>query len=80
MPIDGYTQGADWGYSTAWLFFATCTVVTVLVWFHAPKPSQRNYAEIGEMYRKRVPPRKIREYVSEVQLTQQQRLAEIGKL
>ena len=74
------TEGADWGYNTAWLFFATGAVVSVLVWFYVPEPSQRNYAEMDEMYRKGVSPRKMRKYVTEVQFAQKQRLAETTKL
>jgi SP family sugar:H+ symporter-like MFS transporter len=67
------TEGANWGYNTAWLFFGTGAVFCVLVWLYVPEPSRRNYAEMDEMYRKRVPARKMRKYVTEVQIAQQDR-------
>lgn len=74
------TEGADWGYNTAWLFFALGTLVCISIWFYVPEPSQRNYAEMDEMYKKKVPARNMRKYVTEVQLAQEQRLVEVKKL
>ena len=73
-------EGVDWGYDTAWLFFATGMLVSVAIWFFVPEPSQRNYAEMDEMYNNRVPARKMRKYVTEVQLAQEQHLVEAEKL
>lgn len=50
MAIVVDTEGASWGYDTAWLFFALGCLVCVLVWFFVPEPSKRNYAEMDEMY------------------------------
>lgn len=74
------TEGADWGYDTAWLFFGLGSLVCVMVWFYVPEPSQRNYAEMDEMYINGVPARKMRKYVTEVQLAQQQQIVEAEKL
>ncbi|RTE77765.1 hypothetical protein BHE90_007770 [Fusarium euwallaceae] len=60
-------NGADWNYKTAWLFFGTGLVTTIIVYFYVPEPSQRNPAEMDEMYEKRVPARKMRKYVTDVQ-------------
>lgn len=78
MIVD--TDGANWGYDTAWLFLALGSLVCVLVWFYGPEPSQRNYAEMDEMFTKGVPARKMRKYVTEVQLAQQQQIIETEKL
>ncbi|KAH7361326.1 sugar transporter [Pyrenochaeta sp. MPI-SDFR-AT-0127] len=80
VPVMLDTEGADWGYNTAWLFFALGSLVCILVWFYVPEPSQRNYAEMDEMYNKKIPARKMRKYVTEVQLAQEQRLVEGKKL
>lgn len=61
------TDGANWSYRTAWLFFGTGLVTIVIVYFYVPEPSQRNSAEMDEMYEKRVPARKMRKYVTDVQ-------------
>ena len=60
-------NNANWGYKTAWLFLGTGIVVTVLVYFYVPEPSQRNSAELDEMFAKKVPARKMRKYVTDVQ-------------
>lgn len=74
------TEGADWGYDTAWLFFGLGSLVCIMVWFYVPEPSQHRYAEMDEMYSKGVPARKMRKYVTEVQLAQQQQIVEVEKL
>ncbi|PSN71411.1 MFS general substrate transporter [Corynespora cassiicola Philippines] len=80
VPVMLDVEGVDWGYDTAWLFFATGMLVSVAIWFFVPEPSQRNYAEMDEMYNNRVPARKMRKYVTEVQLAQEQHLVEAEKL
>lgn len=73
-------EGANWGYNTAWLFFALGSLVCVAIWFYVPEPSQRNYAEMDEMYGKKVPARRMKHYVTEVQLSQQERAIQLKKL
>lgn len=65
------TEGAGWGYDTAWLFSGLGSLVCAMVWFYVPEPSRRNYAEMDEMYANEVPARKMRKDVTEVQLAQQ---------
>ncbi|KAM6511998.1 hypothetical protein FALCPG4_016986 [Fusarium falciforme] len=67
VPLMLDTNGADWNYKTAWLFFGTGLVTTLVVYFYVPEPSQRNPAEMDEMYEKHVPARKMRKYVTDVQ-------------
>ncbi|CAK7198021.1 hypothetical protein SEUCBS139899_000677 [Sporothrix eucalyptigena] len=67
VPLMLNTSGVNWGYKTAWLFFGTGLVVTVIVFFFVPEPSMRNPAEIDEMYEKRISPRAMRHYVTDVQ-------------
>lgn len=52
------TEGADWGYETAWLFpgLGSLVCAMVWVWVYVPEPSRRNYAEMGEMYTNGSPP------------------------
>lgn len=75
------TEGADWGYDTAWLFFGVGSLVCVMVWLYVPELSRRNYAEMDEVYANGVPAKKMRRYVTEVQLAQQQQqIVEAEKL
>ncbi|KAH7015923.1 general substrate transporter [Ilyonectria destructans] len=67
VPLMLDTDGANWSYRTAWLFFGTGLVTIVIVYFYVPEPSQRNSAEMDEMYEKGVPARKMRKYVTDVQ-------------
>jgi hypothetical protein len=64
-------NGANWGYKTAWLFLGTGTICCIIIYFFVPEPSQRNSAELDEMYEKRVPARKMRNYTTDVQRMQQ---------
>ncbi|KAG4436677.1 hypothetical protein IFR05_007856 [Cadophora sp. M221] len=70
VPIMLDINNANWGYKTAWLFLGTGIVVTVLVYFFVPEPSQRNSAELDEMFAKKVPARQMRKYVTDVQKQQ----------
>lgn len=65
-------NGANWGYKTAWLFFSTGAVTCVVVYFFVPEPSQRNPAELDEMYEKGVPAWKMSKFMTDVQIGQQQ--------
>lgn len=73
-------ESANWGYNTAWLFFGLGLLVCVAIWFYVPEPSQRNYAEMDEMYAKKVPARKMKNYITKVQLQQQQHIVNAQKL
>jgi hypothetical protein len=61
------TNGANWGYNTAWLFFGTGIASVVLAIFYVPETAQRNPAELDEMYEKGIPAWKMKRYVTEVQ-------------
>lgn len=63
--------GADWGYKTAFLFLGTGTITCVIAYFYVPEPSQRNSAEMDEMYEKHVPARRMKKYVTDVQKQRQ---------
>ena len=60
-------NGANWGYKTAWLFLGTGVVCTIGAFYFVPEPSQRNSAELDEMYEKEVPAWRMRKYVTDVQ-------------
>lgn len=74
------TEGADWGYDPAWLFSGLGSLVCAMVWFYVPEPSRRNYAGMDEVYTNWVPARKMRRYVTDMQLAQQQQIVEAEKL
>ncbi|CAK7233720.1 hypothetical protein SCUCBS95973_008691 [Sporothrix curviconia] len=55
--------------TAAWSLFAgTGTVATIIAWFILPEVARRTPAEIDEMFNKRVPLRKFKNYVTEVQM------------
>ncbi|KAF9878618.1 hypothetical protein CkaCkLH20_04110 [Colletotrichum karsti] len=74
VPIMLDVNGVNMGYKTAWIFFGTAIVVCILLWFFLPECSQRNAAEIDEMYEKGVPAWKMHKYVTDVQKMYQIRL------
>ncbi|KAJ0419747.1 MFS general substrate transporter [Aspergillus carlsbadensis] len=67
VPIILDVNGVNWGYKTAWLFFATGVCVCVLLYFFLPECSRRNAAEIDEMYEKGVPAWRMHRFVTDVQ-------------
>jgi SP family sugar:H+ symporter-like MFS transporter len=50
----------------------------VVIYFFVPEPSQRNSAELDEMYEKGVPARRMRKYITDVQRMQQHNLASVN--
>ncbi len=54
-------------------------VVSVLVWFFVPEPSQRNSAESDEMYAKSIQAWRMRKYESDVQRLQQHNLTMLAE-
>ncbi len=68
-------NGANWGYRTAFLFLGTGVVTCLAVYYFVPEPSQRNPAELDEMYEKGVPAWRMRNYVTDVQKLQQYNIA-----
>lgn len=68
-PADGLVQsnGANLGYSTAWLFFGAGSATFVLAWLFVPETTGRSTAELDELYRKSVPCWRMRKYETEVQ-------------
>ncbi|KAM0325154.1 hypothetical protein ACHAQA_007693 [Verticillium albo-atrum] len=67
VPLMLDINGVNWGYKTAWLFSGTGLITIVVVFFYVPEPSQRNSAEMDEMYEKGIAARKMRKYVTDVQ-------------
>jgi hypothetical protein len=65
------TNGANWGYKSAWLFFGTAIVICILLYFFLPECSRRNPAEIDEMYEKGVPAWKMHKFVTDIQTMRQ---------
>ena len=65
-------NGVNWGYKTAWLFFATGAVTCLIICFYVSELSQRDPAELDEMYEKDVPAWKMRKFVIDGQMMQQE--------
>jgi len=73
---------AKWNIQAAFLFFGTCTLATVAMFFGLPEVSQlspyfikltiqyrnRSYAEIDQMFLDRVPARKFSTYETNAQM------------
>ncbi|KAM5345993.1 hypothetical protein ACJ41O_011854 [Fusarium nematophilum] len=71
VPVMLDASGANSGYRTAFLFLGTGVVTCVIAYFYVPEPSQRNPAEMDEMYEKGVPARRMRKFVTDVQRLRQ---------
>ncbi|WVW82736.1 hypothetical protein I302_104747 [Kwoniella bestiolae CBS 10118] len=59
---------AHWGVKTGFFFAGTGSISTVIGWFLLPEVARRSPAEIDEMFEKKVPLRKFKGYVTEVQM------------
>ncbi|WWD09795.1 hypothetical protein V865_007923 [Kwoniella europaea PYCC6329] len=59
---------AHWGVKTGFFFAGTGTVSTIVGWFLLPEVTRRSPAEIDELFEKKVPLRKFKGYVTEVQM------------
>ncbi|KIH95184.1 hypothetical protein SPBR_03440 [Sporothrix brasiliensis 5110] len=59
---------ASWGVKTGFFFAGTGAVATVIAWFILPEVARRTPAEIDEMFNKRVPLRKFKGYLTDVQM------------
>ncbi len=64
-------NGANWGYNTAWLFFATGVITMALAFWYLPETARRNSAELDEMYERGVPAWRMTRYLTKVQKVQQ---------
>ena len=63
-------NGANFGYNTAWLFFALGLMASILAIFIIPETAKRSPAELDELYEKRIPAWKMKGYVTDVQKAQ----------
>ncbi|WWD01055.1 hypothetical protein V866_007993 [Kwoniella sp. B9012] len=59
---------AHWGVKTGFFFAGTGTISTIVGWFLLPEVTRRSPAEIDELFEKKVPLRKFKGYVTEVQM------------
>ena len=65
-------QGAGWGVKTAFFFFCTNTILLVMFYFFMPEYKNRSYAELDELFTRRIPARKFKETKTAVQLAREQ--------
>ncbi|KAK8869487.1 hypothetical protein IAR55_000052 [Kwoniella newhampshirensis] len=68
----------QWNVKTGFFFAGTGTVAVIVGWFILPEVARRSPAEIDEMFEKKVPPRKFKDYVTEVQMNSAERRREEG--
>jgi len=59
---------AKWNIQAAFLFFGTCTLATIGMFFGLPEYRNRSYQEIDEMFLARVPARKFSTYETTAQV------------
>lgn len=67
-------NGRNLGYNTAWVFAGLGSIACVAAYFLVPETARRNSAELDELYEKKIPCRKMRQYVTDVQREQNTRL------
>ncbi|CRK30147.1 hypothetical protein BN1723_014518 [Verticillium longisporum] len=67
-PIMIIGDNTHWGVKTAFFFAGTGTVAVAIAWLILPEVARRTPAEIDELFEKRVPLRKFKGYVTEVEM------------
>ncbi|KAM0495780.1 hypothetical protein ACHAQF_005277 [Verticillium nonalfalfae] len=67
-PIMINGDNTHWGVKTAFFFAGTGTVAVAIAWLILPEVARRTPAEIDELFEKRVPLRKFKGYVTEVEM------------
>jgi Sugar (and other) transporter len=53
----------NWGARYGWLWFASCMIMTVWIFFYLPETKDRTLEEMDELFEARLPARKFRSYV-----------------
>lgn len=69
-------QYAGWGAQTGYFFGILAALMTVLVYFVIPETKGRTYAELDELFERRIPARKFKQTHTEVQDATDVRLAQ----
>ncbi|KAH7270953.1 general substrate transporter [Fusarium solani] len=62
---------ADMGAKIAFVFGGLCSVSLLYLWFYQPETGGRSYQDLDEMFTKKVPARKFKKFVTEVQMQNQ---------
>jgi SP family general alpha glucoside:H+ symporter-like MFS transporter len=65
--LKGPHSDGGWKVKTAFFFAGTGTIAVAIGWFLLPEVARRSPAEIDEMFAKKVPSRKFKGYVTEVE-------------
>ncbi|PLB45056.1 MFS general substrate transporter [Aspergillus steynii IBT 23096] len=68
IPFIFNPDKANLGAKTAFIFGGISVLCIVYVWFYQPETAGRSYAELDEMFMKRVPARKFKTYKTEVEV------------
>ncbi|KAL1413457.1 hypothetical protein Q8F55_001224 [Vanrija albida] len=61
VPLMLSDQYAGWGAKTGFFFGPLAFLFTILVWFTVPETKGRSYAELDELYEKRIPAWRFKE-------------------
>ena len=65
--LKGPNNNGGWKVKTAFFFAGTGFIAVFIGWFLLPEVARRSPAEIDEMFAKKVPSRKFKGYVTEVE-------------
>jgi len=74
LPYIFNPDQANLGANTSFIFGGFSVICCVVLWFHQPETAKRSFQEIDEMFFNRVPARKFKTYVTQSQITSQQKM------
>ena len=72
IPLMLSTEGAGWGVKAAFFFLCTNTILGVLFYLFMPEYKGRSYAELDELFQRRIPARKFKTTKTAAQLEREQ--------
>ncbi len=62
VPYMFNVDNADWGGKTAFFFAGLSFVVAIVIFLEVPEMNKRTYVELDEMFEKRIPTRRFKQY------------------
>ena len=79
FPLFPFSSFLDPGAVAHLSFACTGTISCIIGWFVLPEIARRREGELDEMFEAKVPPRKFRKYVTQVEINLREHAEKEGK-
>jgi SP family general alpha glucoside:H+ symporter-like MFS transporter len=71
VPLMLSDQQLGWGVKTGYFFAGTAMIGAVLIWFIMPEFKGREYTELDELFRRKIPTRQFKSTKTQIQLARE---------